>query len=224
MSSAIPLKKKSKLNSFSSLTKDVESSSSSSKNTKGFETVKSTFKELDSDPYRLTCFKANETKKKKVKSLKMVKSVSRIQGSNSSMKNVLKKHINSLENGEKEKQNNKAKEKIEKKVKNKSLKVANSELNKKISSNSLKINESLKIPLLKISKDCAYDSERSHSQKIQKISSKRLKPKVKDPFHKRIKLEEEFDGESSIRKTPSSNYIQTTDDEEFVKLVNGLRV
>ena len=190
MSSHLPLKKKSKLSSFSNLTKDVESSSSSSRNVKGLDSNKSTMKGLDNDPYRLTCLKTNETKKKKVKSLKMVKSVSKIHASSTNTKNVMKSQRIFLENEEKEKQNKKTKEKKDKKIRNKSLKAIVSDLKTKISSNSLKINESLKIPLEKISKKCAYDSERSQSQKVQKLSSKRLKPKVKDPFQKRIKLEE----------------------------------
>lgn len=47
---------------------------------------------------------------------------------------------------------------------------------------------------------------------------------MKNPFHKRMKLEEEFLDESEIRKVSGRDELKTADDEEFAQLIEGIRV
>ena len=95
-------KKKSKLSSLSTSNKDQDSNSSFKRKLNLMPTNKSTFKDFDSDPYRLTCLKLNEGKKKKNKSLKMVRPDKKLKVGSNSMRIMGVGKMNSRENEEKD--------------------------------------------------------------------------------------------------------------------------
>ena len=131
-----------------------------------------------------------------------------------------KKEKEEFENGEKmEKKQTKRRlketKKRENKQKNSTLKQAskigtNSHFSKSFRTDE---DETLRIPLSKLIQDNVNKNElqKSNSLKNCKLTA-RLKPKVLDPFQKRMKLENQFEDESSILKVPSSQRIQATDD------------